>query len=203
MTLPLARAGLEVVGVDISPAMLDVARERAARAGVRVELVHGDMRDLDLSGRRFGLAVVAFNSLLHLLDTDDLRRCLRAVARHLPPEGALAFDIFTPDPRRLARRPGERREIGRFDHDALGTLTLEETSSYDAPLQINRATWRWSTPEQADVFTAPLHLRQIFPWELPLLLELEGFRLVERFGDFDRSPFGPDSPRQLCICELA
>ena len=47
----------------------------------------------------------------------------------------------------------------------------------------------------------PLEIRSIFPQELPLLLSLSGLRVVERFGDWSRTPFAADAAIQLCVCE--
>lgn len=200
-TIPLAQPGLEVVGCDLSPAMLQLARAKAAAAGVDIAFHAMDMRELDLPGRRFGLVVIAANSLLHLHRAHEIRRCLQAIARHLAPGGALAFDVFVPSPRILARDPSARHLVGRFAHPELGELTLEETTDYDAATQVNRGTWFWSTPAHPDVLVTPLHLRQLFPRELPALVEDAGFRLAARYGDFDRSQSGPHSRRQVCICE--
>ena len=80
---------------------------------------------------------------------------------------------------------------------------MEETVDYDAALQINRVTWFWSTADQKDFLVMPLHMRALFPQELPLLIELGGLRLSKRYGDFDRRAFGSQSDRQVCICEIA
>ena len=74
---------------------------------------------------------------------------------------------------------------------------------HDAAVQINRVTWFWSTMDRKDFVVVPLHLRLLFPRELPLLIELGGFRLSERYGDYDRGGFGSESCRQICICEVA
>lgn len=66
-----------------------------------------------------------------------------------------------------------------------------------------RTDWYWSTAERKDFRHTPLELRQIFPQELPLLLEAGGLRLVERFGDFDRSPLTAASHRQVCVSVAA
>jgi SAM-dependent methyltransferase len=70
IAVPLARAGVELVGVDLHPAMLERARERLPG----VELVQARIEDLDL-GRRFDL-VIAPSSLLEGPER------LRAAARH-------------------------------------------------------------------------------------------------------------------------
>src|SRR5947209_7030918 len=72
--LPLAQAGYHVTGVDASPAMLDLARQKLAQAGPeiagRVRLVNGDLRNVELS-ERFNLAIVAVKSFAYLLDRRD------------------------------------------------------------------------------------------------------------------------------------
>jgi len=197
----LARPDRDAVGLDISRPMLAAAERRAAAAGVDVAFVEGDMRAFDL-GRQFGLVVVARNSLLHLSTADDFAATLGAVRRHLAPGGVLGFDVFNPDVRLLAQPPGERAFVMRAPSAEYGELRVEATSDYDAATQVNRATWYISAPGRPDAWVAPLHLRSIFPQELPLLLAAGGFRLLSRAGDLAGAEFTSASPRQVCVCEL-
>jgi SAM-dependent methyltransferase len=200
-SIPLARSGLEVVAGDLSPAMLH--RARASAKGVDVEFIELDMREFELPKRKFGLIFIAANSIMHLYNANEFRQCFQTIARHLAPGGALAFDAFVPDVRMLARDPDHRHPVGHFTHDQLGEVILEETTDYDAADQINRGTWYWSTRTKSDFLVTPLHMRQLFPQELPLIIEAGGLRLVARYGDFDRSPFQSRSRRQVCVCEVA
>jgi SAM-dependent methyltransferase len=202
LTVPLARAGRRVVGLDTSRPMLAAARRRAAGAGADVEFVEADMRAFALGGS-FGLVFVARNSLLHLHAAADLAAAFTAVRRHLAPGGVFAFDVFNPDVRLLARPAGQRAFVMRAASEAHGELTVEATADYDAASQVNRATWYVSTPEHPDRWVAPIHLRSIFPEELPLLLAASGFRLRSRAGDLRGGAFASASPRQVCVCELA
>jgi hypothetical protein len=102
----------------------------------------------------------------------------------------------------LSRDPNQRRFVGRAIHDTLGNVSVEETIEYDPPAQIGHVDWYWSTEAKKDFWTTPLEMRVIFPQEMPLLITAGGIRLVERFGDFDRSPFMAGSPRQVCVCEM-
>ena len=86
LTVPLATAGLQITGLDLSEPMLSAARERAAALKVSVEHLQGDMRDFDL-GRRFALIFIARNSLLHLHSTEDILAAFAMVRRHLAPAG--------------------------------------------------------------------------------------------------------------------
>ena len=93
VTIPIALAGAQVTGLDSSPAMLDIARERAEGAGVRVRWVEGDMADFDLA-ERFGLVVIPFRSFLHLTREDEQAGCLASIHRHLTAGGRLALNFY-------------------------------------------------------------------------------------------------------------
>jgi SAM-dependent methyltransferase len=200
LIVPVALLGQPAAGLDLSPATLAAARRRAVAAGARVEFVEGDMRDFDL-GQRFSLIFVARNSLLHLSEPDEFAGLLAAVRRHLAPGGILAFDIFNPHLGVLARPTGQRFPVMRVESDAYGELLVESTHDYDRRSQVDRATWFISTAAQRDRWVAPLHLRSIFPQELPLLLERGGFRLLRRDGDYSGGAFSSASGNQVCQCQ--
>src|SRR5438067_2590143 len=97
IAVPTALAGVSVIGVDSSAAMLEVCAERAAAAGVadRLDLRLGDLRDPPIS-ERVSLVTCPFRAYLHLA-TDDERRGAPDRARALlVPGGRLVFGGFTP-----------------------------------------------------------------------------------------------------------
>ena len=102
--IPLARAGLEVVGLDLSQSMLGVCVERLAREGEavhsRTHLIRADMRSFDL-GRSFRLVTVPFRAFQHLLEIEDQLACLNRIHHHLLDGGALILDLFNPSLQRL------------------------------------------------------------------------------------------------------
>lgn len=198
ITAPLAASGADVTGIDLSATMLDRAKAALAERGLEADLQVGDIRDLDL-GRRFNAVVIAANSLLHLHTRDDFEAAFGMVRRHLAPGGRFAFDVFVPSTQLLSRGADDRELLGEFDHAALKLVRIEETIAYDPITQVSRADWYWSTADRRDFRHTVLEMRQIFPQELPLLLELAGLRLEARYGGFDRSPLAPNSRRQVCI----
>jgi SAM-dependent methyltransferase len=200
--IPIAADGHPCTGLELSAEMLAEAQRQASDRGAGVEWVLGDMRDFEL-GRTFDLVIIAANSLLHLLHAADLLSCLSSVRAHLAPGGRLLFDVFNPDVHLLAAADGVRRTrdaLSFVDPDR-GAVRVEVAETYDAAAQVTRATWYFSTDSEPDFVVAPLELRSIFPQELPLLLALGGFRLVERYGDWSRRPFTSDSATQVCVCE--
>lgn len=201
-TVPLAASGADVTAIDISPTMLDRARQALADKGLSASLARLDMRDFDFD-QNFDAIFIAANSLLHLHSRDDCARAFTAIRRHLAPCGVFAFDIFVPSAAMLSRAPDQRKPMGTFSHARLGPVTVEETIAYDPTTQISRADWYWSTDTQKDFRHTRLDLRQIYPQELPLLLELGHLQLRDRFGDFTRSPFVKESFRQVCVAVAA
>ena len=110
VAIPVAEAtGRPVLGIDTSPTMLAQARERAAVAGVELELREGDMRDLELD-EPAGLVYCPFRGLLHLHTWADRRRVFERVAASLRPGGRFAWNAFAFDHAIAARLDGKRQE---------------------------------------------------------------------------------------------
>ena len=109
VTIPIAQAGINIVGLDFSEAMLDIARSKAeglpGNSG-ELSLQLGDMRDFDL-GRQFSLIIIPFRGFLSLLSVEDEISTLREIRRHLLPDGRLVGrEYIARNPRRADRRPG-------------------------------------------------------------------------------------------------
>ncbi len=92
IAVPIALAGVAVIGVDSSQGMMAVARERAQGAGVEVDLRFGDLRSPPVEGE-FPLVIAPFRSLLHMESDEDRRAALRAVRELLVPGGRFVFDV--------------------------------------------------------------------------------------------------------------
>jgi SAM-dependent methyltransferase len=103
--IPIARAAIDCVGLDASPAMLRLLREKVPE----LEVVEGDMRSFDLA-RRFRMITMPFRGLSHMLDVDAQLGCLACVKRHLAPDGVFAFDVFD---RRVWSAGGETIVVAR------------------------------------------------------------------------------------------
>jgi SAM-dependent methyltransferase len=110
VAIPVARAtGRRVIGVDTSPAMLELARRGAREAGVELDLREADMRDLELE-EQAALIYCPFRALLHLATWADRRRTFERVAALLQPGGRFAWNAFAFDHHIAARVDGEHRE---------------------------------------------------------------------------------------------
>jgi SAM-dependent methyltransferase len=174
IAIPIAADGIRIVGVDSSPAMLEVALERAAIAGAKLELRFGDMRDPPVEGP-FALVTIPFRSLLHMHTDEDRRSTLRSVRRLLAPDGRFIFDVFTParddieetHGRWIEREPGiwERAEWDEVSRTLVLQLRTAETESQMSLAWLTVAEWR-------------------------VLLGEEGFVVDALYEWFDRRPWG-------------
>ena len=92
-----ARRGIEAVGLDTSPAMVGLAKERLRAEGLPGDAVVADMTDFDL-GRRFGGAICPIDSLAYLTDGAQLVAHLHTMARHLRPGSRYLVQLELRDP---------------------------------------------------------------------------------------------------------
>ena len=179
IAIPVAVAGVDVIGVDSSPAMLEVARAAADELGVseRVDLRLGDLREPPVL-ERVPLVICPFRSLLHMETEDEKLRALRAARDLLEPGGSFVFDVFSPSPEDIEETDGRwiEREPGIFERadwdEAARTLSLSVRSDDGA------AT------------TFGLHWLSVSEW-LRLLDEAE-LDVEELYGWFDRRPHDGD-----------
>jgi SAM-dependent methyltransferase len=207
ITLALARAGVKVVGVDQSRAMLERAAERIERlpaaARARVQMRAGDMRTIRLR-RRFDLVIAPFNLFMHLFSRADIEKALATVRAHLAPSGRFVMDVMMPDLGTLRRDP-ERVYRCRpvFDPTDGKRYAYGETFDYDARSQVQTVRMMFQRLDRPELdHTTPLCLRFYFPEELAALLHYNGFTIEHSFGDFDRGPLTEHSEHQILIARV-
>jgi SAM-dependent methyltransferase len=206
--LPLAGTGTRITGLDRSPAMLAIAREKVAAAALepRVRLIEGDMRDFSL-GRNFGLVFIALNSLMHLETQGEQRRALACAAQHLAPEGRLIVDLFNPS----VALPDEGQEGQLFMHCMKVLPSGAHLLHFQSP-RVDRVSqlvtmanyYDEVAPDgQVKRLVAPFSLRYVTPGELELLMPAAGLELEALYGTYDLDPFGGDSPRLIAVAHKA
>ncbi len=202
--LPLAGRGFQVTGVDISPAMLAVARSRLQAAGLdrRVRLVEQDVRSLDLGGH-FKLAYALVNSFSHMLTLDDQLAALAAVRRHLEPGAILILDLFNPDIGRLLDFRGHLvLDKQMVDPVTRHTISKYRSEQVDLGTQIIDVTYVLDELDGEGVLRRtifPFALRYFYRFELELLLRYAGFELEAIYGSYDLEEFGGESPKMIAV----
>lgn len=202
---PLARAGYRVTGIDISEAMLAHARTRLQRLShdeqARVSVVQADMTELPLKAGQFGLAVVPYNTFLHLGPEDALAAC-RAAKRQLQPGGRLFLDLLNPET--VTELYGEQGlGLETILNQGDDVVLVFSSSSVRQAAQILEITWiydqspRAGGPVQRSVAHMVYHY--YYPHQIELLLKQSGLRLEALYGGYDGRGYSEESERLLVV----
>ena len=186
IAVPIALARIPVIGVDSSKGMMAIARERAAAAGVELDLRLGDLREPPVEGE-FPLVIAPFRSLLHMRSDDERRAALGAAHRLLQPGGRFVFDVFSPAPDDIAATHARwlQREPGIF-----------ERAEWDAEQQTLSLRVRGRGAE-SELLLAWLTVPQ---WTA--LLEDEGYTIEGLYGWFDRTSWSGHED-SIWVCRKA
>lgn len=185
--------GCEIIGVDLSSAMLDLCRQRAARAGVgdRLTVIQADFRHFALEAP-VALIALPYHSIGHLTTLEAKRAAIAHVFSQLHPGGRFVFDDFLMTPALLAHmRQVQLRSV--YQSGAGADVLLWVTSLVDEASQ-SITVVTWEDELQADGALARRRYRRLsLSWLEPTqargLLEEAGFLVESCFGDFDRTPF--------------
>ncbi len=188
IALPLAGRGLEVHGIDASPAMLE--HLRAKPGGDRVHTHLGDMGEVAVDAE-FRLVFVAANTLFMLASQDEQVRCFQAVARRLTPGGRFVVEAQVPDPA-LYGRPQDVR-VQRVDTDSV----VLAARRFDPVTQ--RLVAQQIQLSEAGARLVPGVLRYAWPAELDLMARLGGLGLSHRWSGWKREPFTATSALHVSV----
>ena len=186
VAVPVAQeTGRTVIGVDSSPAMLAAALDRAAAAGLELDLREGDMSELELD-EPAALVYCPFRSLLHLHGWTGKRRVFERVAASLRIGGRFAWNAFVFDPEVAARSDGFAARHGslwEYVEHAPRDNRIDVTAFVGQPGVDGRTVslW-WATRSE---------------WEG--LVEAAGLEVEALYGWFDRRPFDDRSTEFVWI----
>jgi SAM-dependent methyltransferase len=192
LALPLTQRGIEVHGVDTSEAM--VAKLREKPGGETIPVTMGNFADVPVDGT-YRLIFVAFNTFFALLSQEDQVRCFENVAAHLAEDGVFVVTAFVPDLARFDR--GQRVSVHKVEADRI-VLNVDKHE----PVGQVVSSQHIELTEQGLRFY-PVSIRYAFPSELDLMGRVAGLRLRERWADWTREPFGPDSGHHVSVYERA
>jgi ubiquinone/menaquinone biosynthesis C-methylase UbiE len=202
--IPLAQAGHRVVGVDYVEDMLAIARRKRDAVGLtekELRLVRQDALKLNL-GEKFDWVIILFNTLLAFTALEELDRVLSNVRRHLKPRGRFWVDVFNPDHAMLAREQERGIDRDAFYVPEFDRTVFRETDiTRDMAKQVMRIVTRYKWFDEfgrikRDRFE--FDMTCLFPREMRMLVERNGMRVEEMWGNYDGSAFTKASPRMIC-----
>ena len=198
----LAKRGYKCTGYDLTPERVEMAKARAKRAGISVELKQGDATKLP-KDRKFD-AILALYILFLLPSDEDVKSCLRQIRNSLLPGGIIVCNFYNPfttgkhwmvDAIRQghtldeSRVPGIRiTEIGRLNHydPVRGIASIDETTIVEAA-------------DGRHLFRDREHFRLLTYWDLTRYLNDTGFKAIEAYSDWDVKPKKKPKAEQIVL----
>ena len=201
MALRMAALGYQVTGVDITPEMIALARQKAIQQAASIDWVVADARAFHLQ-KQFSLVYMLENAFQFFLTREDQEAMLARVREHLLPEGCFLFETRNPSPRNLL----EVRHPGGDTYATVdgGQLVATEEQHYDPMTQIQHYT-RHLTFLQPDGKTSEkrlrVALRYVFPQEMEALLFYNGFQIRACYGNWQQESLTAASRSMIYVCQ--
>jgi SAM-dependent methyltransferase len=200
VTIPMAEKGVDITGLDVTPAMIARAKQKAGALPIR--WVTADARSFELE-RQFRLIFETGSVFMHILTRPGQEAFLARVHSHLEDGGRFITRLLFPHPPLMAAVDTEKEWFSYENHTGQ-QVRVSGTEYYDEIQQVKLETAyrRWVDETGQEVLrVAPLYLRYIFPQEMEALLHYNGFEVLERFGGWDLSPLTGESQQMIYICQ--
>ena len=180
IALPLARRGVRVAGIDLSPDM--VAQLRTKPGGDEIPVAIGDYATTRVDGS-FSLAYIVFNSILNNTTQEGQVATFENAARHLEPGGCFVMEVGVP--------PRERLSVFDLSDTHAGIDEFDADTQKLVSHHFSLVGGRW------ELVSMPF--RAVYPGELDVMARIAGLRLRERWAGWTREPFTGESTRHVSV----
>lgn len=199
LTVPLAKEGINICGVDNSKTILEQAKLKAKNENLEIDFIEADIRTLELNNK-YDLIFIPFNSIHHLYKNQDLFDMLKVVEKHLKEDSLFVFDCYNPNIRYITKAEKAKNKIAEYKTVDDRKVIIEQTMKYENESQINRIEWHYFIN---DIFHSvqKLDMRMYFPQELDTYLKLSGLNIIHKFGNFEEDIFENKSEKQIFVCD--
>jgi len=204
ITIPLARKGHRVTGLDISQEMLKIAEAKLSKeppaVRERVRLRQGDMSDFDLP-EPTNMAFIPAASFFHLHTKEEQVGCVSCVHKHLAADGLAIIDLI-PAAMMANQAIGNTEVVKSGVAPASGKMTRELNQKLSIDRESQRVTVEHTYgEEESDGSEKRYVFVQDYTWvtqeEMQTLLQNAGFKQISVFGDYDCRPFDDESRRMI------
>ena len=216
ITIPIWQNAIDIVGIDISPKMIEVAKAKVQKEkdehilldpGPKIDLLVGDMRDFQLN-QKFKLIIIPFRGFLSLLTVDDQINTLNSIKKHMDKDTILVFDIFVPKEDIISKSDNLLYYFKDVSHDSrIGHSEVWHKTDYD--LFNQRISSKIIVDEIGDKgkvvnrYYKDFEIRYIHRWEMFHLLNSCGFKIEDLYGTFSYESFDENSNEMIWVAKLA
>ncbi len=196
VSIALARLGYRVTGMDYSGSLLEEAQKKATRAGLDIEWVQADMREIGITNR-FDAVVNLFSSFGYFTNEDEDVKTLQSAAKALKQDGKIIIDLENIFFISRAALLYGRQTLYRPIEDHRGWV--EEITDFNPADQRVYMDLRLWLPGFDKPKSAKVSYRAYTLMELKSLLAKAGLVCHSVYGDFSLSPYETDSERMIVL----
>ena len=200
LTIPIAKDGYNIKGVDYTLSMLERAKEKAFQAGLKIDFIEADIRGLNLE-EKFDLIFIPFNSIHHLYKNEDLFDTLKVVRNHLKEKGLFLLDCFNPNIQYIVENERKQQVIAEYTTNDGRKVLIKQSMHYESASQINRIKWHYFIDDKFQFNPEYGHEIVLSP-RVKFISQTIGFNIIHKFGDFTGGDFDDSSEKQIYILEL-
>lgn len=207
ITMWLAKDGIEITGLDISPELLKIAQGKSIGMS-NVNWVLNDMRAFELE-KEFGFVISPGHSFQFMTTPDEQVMCLERIKRHLVPDGLVVIHIDYQDFDWLAELLNQKEPVYKKSDPLTHPITNQKFRrsfawEFEPSTQTATVTSNWEEiNENGDVIQVlemePMQLHCIFPFEMEHLLKRAGFSIEAVYGDFFKNELTSESEQMIWL----
>jgi len=199
ITIPLAKSGINISGFDLNTSMLNEAKLKSNAENLGISFYQGDMREVSLKDK-YQMVFIPFNSIHCLYTHSDIIKTLNSIHKNISKDGFLVIDYFNPNISYISTNQGKEVEIAKYTTEDGRDIKITQTMNYEDDTQINRIKWHYFVNNEPHSVES-LDMRMFYPQELDYYIETNGYKIVNKYGDYQMNPFTNGSPIQLLICK--
>jgi SAM-dependent methyltransferase len=203
ISIPLLEAGINLTCVDASSAMLNILRQKLVARGLSANVIQADAANLKLESK-YNLVLLPFQSFHELRTEVERRKTLDKIWRSLRPNGKFISTLHNPTVRLKSIMQGTTN-YGTFPRvDGDGFVSLSAEFNYESETGVVRGLQTISeldaTKQKLAEYRLPLQFSLIEFDVFQVLIHLSNFSITEVFGNYDYSPFVPDTSPYIIVC---
>ncbi|MCH6255986.1 class I SAM-dependent methyltransferase [Puniceicoccaceae bacterium K14] len=202
--IPMAQDGIDIDGLEASPEMTTICREKVSDLGLKPKIHEADMRSFSID-RKYGTILIP-GFTIQLLSEEDALASLTRCREHLKPKGQVVVSSFVPwEMIHDGRESSDWYERKRFETEE-GDLLAKAMQSWrldhcEQKLELLNRYHRYDqvSGEILQTQETSMLLMWRLPYDLMKLLEKAGFESPELYGDFRFDGCDPDSESLVCV----
>ena len=175
--LLLAQRGYRITGIDMSASMLSIAKEKAKKANISMDLFKGDIRDFN-TNKNFDAIISMFAVIGYQIKNDDLKKTVENARKQLKNNGLFIFDVWF-GPAVIAQKPGDRIKIIQNENERIIRLTRSALNIMKHTVDVNFDVMVIHEDKIKKHIEEIHEMRFFFPQEIIHYLEDSGFELLK------------------------